>query len=133
MASRSGKLVAEVPAYYSLQACAACGDTHSDHWLCQSEFVCQSCNQRDPADHNASAVIAKRGVRCSVFGWCSVVPAFKKMGRKCGILKNKVGEVIPEPVASVPYSLGETEVSRLGGNTQALGSLTQETPATAQA
>ena len=135
MASRSGKLVAEVPAYYSLQACAACGDTHSDHWLCQSEFVCQSCNQRDPADHNASAVIAKRGVRCSVFGVRLVLSGacLQKMGRKCGILKNKVGEVIPEPVASVPYSLGETEVSRLGGNTQALGSLTQETPATAQA
>jgi len=50
-----------------------------------------------------------------------------------GILKNKVGEVISEPVASVPPTLGETEVSRLGGNTPARWSLTQETPATATA
>ena len=76
-----------------------------------------------------------RQTRCSVFGVRLVLSGacLQKMGRKCGILKNKVGEVIPEPVASVPSSLDETEVSRLGGNTQALGSLTPETPATAQA
>ena len=51
------------------------------------------------------------------------------MDKTCGILKNKVGELISEPLASVPSTLGETEVSRLGGNTQATGSLTQETPA----
>ncbi len=78
--------------------------------------------------HPPSSPNAVFGVRLVLSGAC-----LQKMGRKCGILKNKVGEVIPEPVASVPYSLGETEVSRLGGNTQALGSLTQETPATAQA
>ena len=99
-----------------------------DNRVCQSELVCQSCNQRDAAHHNAAALITKRGVRLVLRGGC-----VQKRGKKCGILKNKVGEVIPEPVASVPYSLGETEVSRLGGNTQALGSLTQETPATAQA
>ncbi len=63
---RSGKLVVEVPAYCSSQASAACGHTHSDNRVCQSDFVCQSCDQRDPADHNAAAVIAKRGVRCKV-------------------------------------------------------------------
>ena len=55
------------------------------------------------------------------------------MDKTCGILKNKVGEVISEPLASVPSTLGETEVSRLGGNTQATGSWTQETPASVQA
>jgi len=57
----------------------------------------------------------------------------QKKSKKCGILKNKVGEVISEPVASVPSTLGETEVSRLGGNISAHWSLTQETPATAKA
>jgi putative transposase len=56
-----------------------------------------------------------------------------EINKKCGILKNKVGEVISEPVASVPPTLGETEVSRLGGNIRAHWSLTQETPATATA
>jgi len=68
---RSGKLVVEVPAYYSSQACAACGHTHLGNRVCQSEFVCQSCDQRVPADHNAVAVIAKRSVQCAVGApWC---------------------------------------------------------------
>ena len=66
-----GKLVVEVPAYYSSQACAACGHTHLGNRVCQSEFVCQSCDQRVPADHNAVAVIAKRSVQCAVGApWC---------------------------------------------------------------
>ncbi len=127
-ARRSGKLVIEVPAFYSSQECAACGHTHSDNRVSQSEFVCQSCNHTDHADHNAAAVIAKRGVRLVLSGAC-----IQKKSKKCGILKNKVGEVISEPVASLPSTLGETEVSRLGGNTPALWSLTQETPAIALA
>jgi putative transposase len=127
-ARRSGKLVIEVPAFYSSQECAACGHTHSDNRVSQSEFVCQSCNHTDHADHNAAAVIAKRGVRLVFSGAC--IP---KKSKNCGILKNKVGEVISEPVASLPSTLGETEVSRLGGNTPALWSLTQETPAIALA
>lgn len=99
-----------------------------DNRVCQSELVCQSCNQRDPAHHNAAALITKRGVRLVLRGGC-----VQKRGKKCGILKNKVGEVISEPLASVPSTLGETEVSRLGGNTQATGSWTQETPASVQA
>ena len=127
-ARRSGKLVIEVPAFYSSQECAACGHTHSNNRVSQSEFVCQSCNHTDHADHNAAAVIAKRGVRLVLSGAC-----VQKKSKKCGILKSKVGEVISEPVASQPSTLGETEVSRLGGNTPALWSLTQETPARALA
>ena len=81
-----------------------------------------------PCYHNAAAIIAKRGVRLVLSGAC-----VQKKSKKCGILKNKVGEVISEPVASVPSTLGETEVSRLGGNIPAHWSLTQETPATASA
>ena len=127
-ARRSGKLAIEVPAFYSSQECAACGYTHSDNRVSQAEFVCQRCNHTDHADHNAATVIAKRGVRLVLSGAC-----VQKKSKKCGILKNKVGEVISEPVASVPPTLGETEVSRLGGNTPAHWSLTQETPATATA
>jgi len=124
-ARRSGKLVIEVPAFYSSQECAACGHTHSDNRPSQAAFVCQRCHHTNNADHNAAAVIAKRGVRLVLSGAC-----VKKKSKKCGILKNKVGEVISEPMASVPSTLGETEVSRLGGNTSALWSLTQETPST---
>ena len=127
-ARRSGKLCIEVPAFYSSQECAACGHTHPDNRVSQSEFVCQRCGHTGHADHNAAAVITKRGVRLMLSGAC-----VQKKSKKCGVLKNKVGEVISEPVASVPSTLGETEVSRLDGNTSAHWSLTQETPATAAA
>ena len=124
-AQRSGKLVIEVPAFYSSQECAACGHTHPDNRPSQAEFVCQRCHHTNHADHNAASIIAKRGVRLVLSGAC-----MQKKSKKCGILNKKVGEVISEPVAPVPSTLGETEVSRLGGNSQALWSLTQETPAT---
>ena len=127
-ARRSGKLAIEVPAFYSSQECAACGHTHSDNRVSQAEFVFQRCNHTGHADHNAAAIIAKRGVRLVLSGAC-----VQKKSKKCGILKNKVGEVISEPVASVPPTLGETEVSRLGGNIPAHWSLTQENLATATA
>jgi hypothetical protein len=75
---------------------------------------------------SAKRQIGKRGVRLVLSG-----AYVQKKSRKCGILKNKVGEVISEPMAPVPSTLGETEVSRLGDNTPALWSLTQETPAIA--
>jgi transposase len=127
-ARKSGKLAIEVPAFYSSQECAACGHIHSDNRVSQAEFVCQRCNHTGHADHNAAAIIAKSGVRLVLSGAC-----VQKKSKKCGFLKNKVGEVISEPVASVPSTLGETEVSRLGGNIPAHWSLTQETPATATA
>jgi putative transposase len=127
-ARRGGKLVIEVPAFYSSQECAACGFTHSDNRTSQAVFVCQSCNHTGHADHNAAAVIARRGVRLVISGAC-----VQKKSKKCGILKNKVGGVTSEPDSATDPTLGETEVSRLGGNTPALWSLTQETPAIALA
>ena len=124
-ARRSGKLCIEVPAFYSSQECAACGHTHPGNRPSQAVFVCQRCNHTDHADHNAAAVIAKRGVRLVLSGAC-----VHKKSKKCGILKNKVGGVTSEPMASVPSTLGETEVSRGRSNASALWSLTQETPAT---
>jgi putative transposase len=127
-ARRAGKLVIEVPAFYSSQECAACGHTHSDNRPSQAEFVCQSCNHADHADHNAAAVIAKRGVRLVLSGAC-----VQKKSKKCGILKNKVGGVTSEPMASMPSTPGEIRVSRSGASTAALRFLIQETPATAPA
>ena len=61
-ARRQGKLVIEVPAFYSSQECGSCGHIHQDNRVSQSEFVCQSCSHTDHADHNAAKVIAGRGV-----------------------------------------------------------------------
>jgi len=127
-ARRAGKLVIEVATFYSSQECAACGHTHQDNRPSQAVFVCQRCNHTDHADHNAAAVIAKRGVRLVLSGAC-----VQSKSKKCGITRNKVGGVTSEPVASVPSTLGETEVSRGRSNASALWSLTQETPATAKA
>lgn len=127
-ARRAGKLAIEVPAFYSSQECAACGHTHSDNRISQSEFVCQSCHHTDHADHNAASVIAQRGVRLLLSGGC-----VQKKSKRSGILKNKVGAESSEPLAPVPATLGETEVSRGRSNASALWSLTQETPATAPA
>ena len=62
-ARRQGKLVIEVPAFYSSQECGSCGHIHQDNRVSQSEFVCQSCGHIDHADHNAAKVIAMRGVK----------------------------------------------------------------------
>ena len=123
-ARRQGKLVIEVPAHYSSQECAACGHIHKDNRVSQSVFVCQSCQHTDHADHNAGKVIAGRGVKQLLAG-----KGVKKEKKRCGILRNKVGAVGSEPGAAMHSTLGETEVSRLGGNTPALWSLTQETTA----
>ena len=130
-ARRQGKLVIEVPAHYSSQECGACGHIHKDNRVSQSGFVCQSCKHTDHADHNAAKVIALRGVRQLLDGKCA-----KKEKKRCGILRSKVGAEGSEPTAAmqstatVQLTLGETKVSRLGGNTPALWSLIRETPAT---
>jgi putative transposase len=124
-ARRSGKLAIEVHAFYSSQECAACGHTHSDNRPSQAVFVCQRCNHTDHADHNAAAVIAKRGVRMLLSGAC-----VQKKSKKCGITKNKVGGVTSEPGSSMGPTPGEIRVSRSGARTAALRSLNQETPAT---
>lgn len=127
-AKRKGKLVIEVPAFYSSQECDQCGHVHEDNRISQSEFVCQSCGHTDHADHNAAKVIAMRGVRQLLGGKC-----VRKEKKTCRITRNKVGAEGSEPGAGMHPTLGETAVSRLGGNTPTLWSLTQETPAIALA
>lgn len=123
-ARRAGKLTIEVPAFYSSQECAVCGHTHKDNRRSQAVFVCQRCNHTDNADHNAAAVIAKRGVRLVLSG-----AYVQKKKKKCGIL-NKVGGVTSEPDSAMSPTPGEIMVSRSSASTVALGSLIQETPAT---
>lgn len=127
-ARRQGKLVIEVSPHYTSQECAVCGHIHKDNRVSQSEFVCQSCAHVDNADHNAAKVIAKRGIKLLLSG-----ELVKKKVKRCGIHRKKVGAVGSEPEAVRLSTLGETEVSRLGGNAPALWSLTQETPAIALA
>jgi putative transposase len=125
-ARRQGKLVIEVPPFYSSQECAACGHVHQDNRVSQSEFVCLSCGNTDHADHNAAKVIAMRGVRQLLSGKC-----VQKEKKRCKITRIKVGAEGSRTGCEESQSTsGETAVSRLGGNTPALWSLTQETPAT---
>jgi putative transposase len=124
-ARRQGKLLIEVPPFYSSQECAACGHVHQDNRISQAEFVCLSCGNTDHADYNAAKVIAMRGIRQLLAGKC-----VQKEKKRCGITKSKVGAVGSEPVAVTQSTPGEIKVSRLGGNTPALWSLIQETPAT---
>ncbi len=58
-------------------------------------------------------------------GDCSAA-CVQKMSLRRGVLKNKVGEVISEPLVCRPYSLVKTEVVRWGGDAQ-VRSLTPET------
>lgn len=125
-ARRQGKLVIDVPPFHSSQECAACGHVHPDNRKTQAEFVCLSCGNTDHADHNAGKVIAMRGVRQLLEGKC-----VQKETKRCGITKSrKVGAEGSEPIAETQSSPGKIVVSRSGGNTSALWSLTQETPAT---
>lgn len=114
----------EVPAFYSSQECGACGHIHQGNRVSQPGFVCQSCGHAAHADHNAATVIAGRGVRQLLTG-----QAVKKEKKTCRIRRQKVGAEGSEPGAEMRPTLGETAVSRGGGNTSALWSLTQETPA----
>ena len=124
-ARRQGKLVIEVPPFYSSQECAACGHVHQDNRVSQSEFVCLSCGNTDHADHNAAKVIAMRGVRLLLSG-----EYVEKKKKRCRITRIKVRAEGSEPVAETQSTSGKTVVSRLGGNTPALWSLNQETAAT---
>lgn len=124
-ARRQGKLAIDVPPFHSSQECAACGYIHQDNRVSQSEFVCLRCGNTDHADHNASKVIAMRGVRQLLDGKCT-----KKEKKRTGILKSKVGAGCSEPAGEIQPTLAETVVSRVDGNIPALWSLTRETPAT---
>ncbi len=124
-ARRQGKLVIEVPPFYSSQECAVCGYVHYDNRLSQAEFVCLSCGNTDHADCNAAKVIAIRGVRQLLDGKC-----VQKESKRCKITRNKVGAEGSEPAAETRPTPDEIAVSRKGGNANALWSLTQETHAT---
>jgi putative transposase len=125
-ARRQGKLCLDVPAHYSSQECAACGHVHKDNRLSQAEFVCQCCGNSENADRNASQVIAKRGVERLLSG-----KPHRKEKKTCRITKSKkIGAERSESAGGIPLTLGETAVSRGGGNTSALGSENRETPAT---
>ena len=127
-ASRAGKLVIDVPAFYSSQECAVCGHTYQDNRISQSGFVCQRCGHIDHADHNAASVIAMRGVRLLLSGAYG-----EKQKKKCGITKtknHKVGGVTSEPALVMAPTPGETTVRRSGASADAHRSLIQETPAT---
>ena len=126
-ARRQGKLCIDVPPHHSSQECAACGHIHKDNRRSQAEFVCQCGGHSDNADRNASQVIAQRGVTLLLCGQ----GGRKEKKKKCRITKRKtIGVESAESAAAMPPTLGETTVSRLGGNTPALWSLSQETPAT---
>ncbi|WP_159916003.1 RNA-guided endonuclease TnpB family protein [Pantoea sp. 18069] len=123
-ARRQGKLVIEVPAFYSSQECGACGHIHQGNRVSQSVFVCQGCGHTAHADHNAATVIAGRGVRQLLAG-----KSAEKERKTCRIARQKVGAEGSEPGVEMRPTLGETGVSRWGGNTPAHWSWTQETPA----
>ena len=130
-ARRQGKLAIEVPAFFSSQECAECGFTHKDNRVSQSEFVCQSCKHKDHADHNASKVLAKRGVRQMLAGGHGT--GIKKEKKSCRITKTKVGAEGPEPAKAMRPTSGETQVSRAGGNANALLSMNREPTTKAKA
>ena len=124
---RQGKLCIDVPPHHSSPECAACGHIHKDNRRSQAEFVCQRGGHSDNADRNASQVIAQRGVTLLLCGQ----GGRKEKKKKCRITKRKtIGVESAESAAAMPPTLGETTVSRLGGNTPALWSLNRETPAT---
>ncbi len=127
-ARRAGKLVLDVPAQYSSQACAQaqCGYTHPDNRLDQARFVCQRCGHTDNADRNAAKVLAARGMAMIRSGGYR-----PKVRKKTMRLRNTVGPERSEPGPLAPTPV-ETSISRDGGNIAAHGSPKPETPATAQ-
>ena len=118
-APRNNVLFLMVPPHHSSQECADCGYIHPDNRPSQSRFVCQHCGQTDHADHNASRVIAQRGVR-KVMGQCTS--------------DQKVGAVRPEPPSPDSYAGGDQDKSLAGQHPPAHRSSKPETmPTTAKA
>ena len=119
-APRNNVLFLAVPPHYSSQECAVCGHIHPDNRPSQSRFVCQRCGQTDHADHNASRVIARRGVRV-------VMGPYQTHSQQ-------VGAVRPEPPSSGGYAGGDQGKSQTGPYPPALRSMKPETmPTTAPA
>ena len=61
LADRGGRLI-EVPAAYTSQTCAECGDVNAGNRLTQARFICVGCEHETNADTNAAIVILKRGL-----------------------------------------------------------------------
>ncbi|KEY61003.1 RNA-guided endonuclease TnpB family protein [Serratia sp. DD3] len=61
-AYQAGKAFFKIPATYTSQECAVCGNIHPNNRKSQSLFVCGQCGNTDNADHNASLVIKKRAI-----------------------------------------------------------------------
>lgn len=109
-ARRAGKLVLDVPAHYTSQACSHCGYTHPGNRPCQAVFVCQRCGHSENADLNASRNIRNRGVERLLSG--EFRPKEAKRIRRMR-QKTTVGAGRPESKSV------ETMVSRRAGSSAA--------------
>ncbi|MDY0223427.1 MAG: transposase [Desulfobacterium sp.] len=69
-AHRAGKVIFKIPAQFTSQECAVCGqglvsspwDIHSGNRTSQALFLCLDCGNADNADNNAQKVIKKRAI-----------------------------------------------------------------------
>jgi len=126
-ALRRNKLVVTVPPHHSSQECSHCGHTHPDNRPTQAVFVCQRCDFRAHADHNASLVIRDRGVALVLSG------NIERTGRKKTMrFRTKVGAGCSEPGAEGLSTSGETPIRRQAGNRSSQESMNPETPATSR-
>ncbi len=123
-AKRAGKLVIEVPTFYTSQECSQCGHIHPDNRVTQDTFICQSCGHSENADINAGKVIAKRGIH-KLLSDKSLVKK-KKQVKKLG--KTKVGQEMSEPIQVTVSTLGESVLDAQGQCLSVLYSVNQETP-----
>ena len=151
-AKRKGKIVVEVPAAYSSQECASCGYISEDNRTTQSLFICQKCKHTDNADHNASVVIAKRGVKVimDVFELSNTSGNPPTLGKKrktgcsvwnttnnghtigTGCSESTMKSSLCEDELSSSSKPVETSVSHSIGNSKVHGSTNQEITATTQ-
>lgn len=109
-AANKNKLVLSVPAHHTSQECSVCGHIDPNNRLEQSVFRCTACNHTENADLNASKVIKSRGIKVlakhleSVIAGTVVVKIKKTVsvrGPKKPKKSQKVGQVVPEPVAEI--------------------------------
>ncbi len=118
-AVKAGKLCIKINPFQTSQECFQCGHIHPDNRISQSRFVCQACGHQDNADHNASKVIARRGVRLVLSDGYS-----PRERRRCTVFRQQEVEVIG-PVRS-EFTPGEFLVSRGVGNGFSHETLSQE-------
>lgn len=122
-ARRKGKLCIDVPPHHSSQECAACGHTHPDNRITQSEFVRQRCGNIDNADTNAGKILAKRGIALLLSESFEI-----KKKKRVAVRKSKVGVECAEPSVEMRSTLVETYVSRQDSDALVHRLLKRETP-----